>query len=107
MDKAQILHWLSYHGINSMDELVLCYSSLDPMYKINGNTLYLDTWIYENLSSVYRFIIKAVQEYKIVPENKHWLSIKSINVFERQGFKINIPPQAQIPTLSNPSPTQV
>ena len=52
MDKAQLLQWLSYHGINSMDELVMCYSSFDPSYKINGNTLYLDSWIYENLSSV-------------------------------------------------------
>ena len=45
MDKAQLLHWLSYHGINSMDELLMCYSFFDPSYNVNGNTLYLDSWI--------------------------------------------------------------
>ena len=50
----RLLDWLSFHGINSMEELVMCYSAFDPSYEINGNTNYLDSWIYENISSICR-----------------------------------------------------
>ena len=105
MDKAsfiKLLNCLSYHGINSMEELLMCYSVHDPIYEVNGNTPYLDSWIYENLSSICRFATKCVQEFNLFPENKDWLSIKSISDLEKHGFQINFSPFAQVKTISPP-----
>ena len=64
MDKAssiKLIHWLSYYGINSIEEMVMCYSAHDPIYEVNGNTHYLDSWIYENISSICKLYIKCIQ----------------------------------------------
>jgi hypothetical protein len=105
MDKAsyiKLFHWLSYYGINSIEEMVMCYSAHDPIYEVNGNTHYLDSWISENVSSICTFAIR--NDYM---ENHQWLSIKSISVFEKQGFKFHIPPPAPVKTVSPPSVSQV
>ena len=85
----------------------MCYSTFNPSYEVNGELHYLDSWIYENIFSIYRLYIKYKQEYDLFPENSDWLGIKSISVFENQGFKMNLPPLAQVKTVSPPSVTQV
>ena len=110
MDKAsyiKLIHWLSYYGINSIEEMVMCYSAFNPSYEVNGQLHYLDSWIYENISSTCRLYIKCVQEYDFVPDNNDWLGIKSINGIEKHGFKMNLPLPAQVKTVSPSSATQV
>ena len=109
MDQAsflKLLDWLSYHGINSLEELVMCYSSHDPSYAVNDNTHYLDGWIYANLSSICRFAIMSLQEHNLFLVNKHWLNFKSIHDFEQHGFKINLPPSTQVKVVPSFRPCQ-
>ena len=87
MDKVsfnKLLDCLDYHGIYSFETLIMSHEhEFSSAYTVNGQLLYLDSWITENISSICRFAIKCVQEFNLLPENDDWLSIKSIRDLEK------------------------